>query len=209
VAGIAIVVRRILFRALLSSFCACWNSANAADVAPIAFQGKNYMGKELGRVLVIYFSVGGNTRIVAEKIKEKTAADVYEIELRERLTLGWKLYWKWFLDLVGCKHTELKTPVPDLNSYDTIFVGSPAWGWNVPSPVSLFLSKCDFRKKRVIPFVTHGGAPGKFFKTFEKEAKNADVKKKGADFKNVSKMPVTDLDAKIEDWLKEVSMCLR
>ena len=44
--------------------------------APIALKG------DFGKVLVVYYSLTGNTKDIAERIQKKTQADVYEIKTR-------------------------------------------------------------------------------------------------------------------------------
>lgn len=48
------------------------------------------------------------------------------------------------------------TEIPDLTSYDVIFLGYPVWAQDVPAFVAEFISRCDISGKTVIPFVTYG-----------------------------------------------------
>ena len=48
----------------------------------------------------------------------------------------------------------VKTEVPDLSAYDTVFVGYPIWYGTVPAFMKEFLSRCDLAGKTVIPFAT-------------------------------------------------------
>ncbi len=45
----------------------------------------------------------------------------------------------------------------DMNRYDTVFVGFPTWGMQLPPPMKSFLNKYDLSGKTVIPFNTNGG----------------------------------------------------
>ncbi len=78
--------------------------------------------------MIIYYSLTGNTKSIAEKIRKKTGGDVFEIqtvrayppeysatteEAKRELQTG---------DLPALK----KNP-PDMSSYDLILVGSPVW----------------------------------------------------------------------------------
>jgi flavodoxin len=47
--------------------------------------------------------------------------------------------------------------VPDLRSYDTVFLGLPIWGTTAPPVIRSFLSRHDLSSKTLVPFITHGG----------------------------------------------------
>ena len=128
------------------------------------------------KVLVIYYSYTGNTRSIAEMIREKTGGDVFEIETvkeypadRPGTTKEAKR------ELETSELPALKKSPPDMSSYDLIFVGSPVWWYTVSTPVMRFLTQADFAGKRVSAFCTHEGGVGKFFPHFKEQAKNAVV----------------------------------
>ena len=47
--------------------------------------------------------------------------------------------------------------MPDLRSYDTVFLGLPIWGTTAPPVIRSFLSRHDLSSKTLVPFITHGG----------------------------------------------------
>ena len=47
--------------------------------------------------------------------------------------------------------------VPNIDSYEVIFLGFPIWGMTAPSVIRSFLSSHDLSEKTVVPFITHGG----------------------------------------------------
>jgi flavodoxin len=111
------------------------------------------------KILVVYFSHSGNTRVIAEQIKEATGADIFEIQpLKE--------YPKDYDSVVAQAKIEvnanykpaLKTEVSNIGKYDTIFVGSPNWWGTIAPPVATFLSSYNFEGKTIIPFITHEGS---------------------------------------------------
>ena len=46
---------------------------------------------------------------------------------------------------------------PDIQEFDTIFLGFPNWWNTLPMPVVGFLKHYSWQGKRIIPFVTSGG----------------------------------------------------
>jgi flavodoxin len=51
----------------------------------------------------------------------------------------------------------LGATIPNIRSYDVIFLGFPIWGMTTPPVIRSFLSDHDLSGKTLIPFVTHGG----------------------------------------------------
>jgi hypothetical protein len=47
--------------------------------------------------------------------------------------------------------------VPDVQSYEAVFLGFPIWGMTAPSIIRSFLSRHDLSGKTLVPFITHGG----------------------------------------------------
>ncbi|GHS92065.1 hypothetical protein AGMMS49949_03490 [Alphaproteobacteria bacterium] len=93
----------------------------------------------------MYYSVSGNTRKIAQKIQERTKADLYEVELVGSYASTAAVYRKILLQWVRKKLPVLKKPLPPFGSYDLIFVGSLVWAWTLPAPLLSFLSQSDFK----------------------------------------------------------------
>jgi flavodoxin len=111
-----------------------------------------------GKILVTYFSWGGNTREMAKQIQQQTGGNLFEITTV-------KAYSKDYDECVAEAKKEqqdnarpaLATEIKDMAAYDVIFVGYPnCWG-TMPMALFSFLEKYDLNGKTVIPFCTHGG----------------------------------------------------
>jgi flavodoxin len=153
--------------------------------------------KSLGKVLVVYYSLSGHTRNIAEKIKDKTNADIYEIKLKEKVS---SLSAYASLIKRSKSFTELDGQYPDFNAYDLIFVGSPVWSYTVAVPVLSFLEQADFRGKKVVPFSTQGSNVGNFERDFKAKVKNA-VILRYEKFNNISKKYDKAVETKISQWI--------
>ncbi len=128
------------------------------------------------KVLVVYYSLTGNTQSVAEMIRKKTEGDVFEIQTVENYPDDYSvMVAKAKRELETGELPELKKSPPDMSSYDLILVGSPVWWYTVSTPVMSFLTWADFVGKNVSAFCTHEGGVGKFFPHFQEQAKNAVV----------------------------------
>jgi len=162
-------------------------------------EDKNIKAK--GKVLVIYYSLSGNTREIALKIKEKTNADLYEIKTETDYPSSPMVYLTAKKQLNPKNYPKLKLePLPDFSNYDLIFIGGPVWWYTVPAPLLAFFEQTDFKGKTVVSFATHGGNYGKYFENFQLKIKNAKVLR-GLDFKKPLKTDPKILDAKISEWL--------
>lgn len=151
--------------------------------------------------MVIYYSLSGNTREIALRIKGKTNADLYEIKTEDEYPSSPMIYLTAKRQLNPKKYPKLKNDtLPDLNQYDLIFIGTPVWWYTIPAPLLSFLTQIDFKGKTVVSFATHGGNYGKYFEDFETKIKNAKVIR-GKEFKKVLKTDKNILDAKITEWL--------
>ena len=112
---------------------------------------------EPGRVLVAYYSWGGNTRFAAEKIQQLTGGTLFEIKPADPYPSDYNACVEQAKR--ECRSgfkPALASKVENFDRYDVIFVGTPNWWSTMAPPVLTFLTSSDFRGKTVIPFVTHG-----------------------------------------------------
>ncbi|MCL2144084.1 MAG: flavodoxin [Endomicrobia bacterium] len=176
---------------------------NKKEMSP--YMGKHIeAGNDFGKVLVVYYSLSGNTRAIAEKIAEKTGADVYEIKTKEAFPAGPKMYMEVKKQLKTGKYPALHDEeLPDFESYDIIFVGAPVWWYTAATPALAFLEQADFCGKKVVPFSTQGSNPGTFVKDFKEKARNAVILEERL-FNNLSKKYDEAVDNKISAWLAEL-----
>ena len=109
--------------------------------------------------LIVYFSRSGNTESVAERIAERTGADVFEI-----LTVqDYPEDYNELLDFARNEQREnarpeLATHIENMDVYDVIFIGYPNWWGDMPMPLYSFLDEYDLSGKTIMPFVTSGGS---------------------------------------------------
>lgn len=115
--------------------------------------------KTMKKMLVAYYSHSGNTRALAETIREQTGADLYEIVPRKAYPSDYqKLVDQAQQEIRAGYRPLLKDVLPDLAQYEVIFVGSPCWWATVAPPVATFLAAGDFSGKIIVPFMTHEGS---------------------------------------------------
>lgn len=99
------------------------------------------------KTLVVYYSLTGNTKFIAEQIAKKIKADV--LELKADRGTGHK------------SQSKLLAPTKDLIDYDLIILGSPVWGYSYAPAIKSFLNQAKLKNKKIALFVCHEDLPAK------------------------------------------------
>ncbi len=178
------------------------SAKNKAEMASFTGPKIGYHNN-LGKSLVIYYSLSGHTKDIADRISMLTDADVYEIKTEQPLKNGPLFALKMKKQLWSKEYPKLVQDFPDSANYDTIFVGAPIWWYTAATPVLAFLNEYDFKGKKVVPFSTQGSNFGTYFKDFAATAKNARIQK-SASFNNLPKKYDDAVDNKITVWLNSL-----
>jgi flavodoxin len=163
------VGRRELLGAIACAAVAAGTSAAAGQSRAAAPAGS--------RVLVAYFTRTGNTRVIAGQIRRTLRADLFEIESGDPYPED---YEETVAQAVRERDSgyrpRLKASVPDISSYEVVFLGFPVWGETAPPVIRSFLSQHDLSGKRLVPFITHGGyGQGRSMKVVREHAPRASV----------------------------------
>lgn len=134
--------------------------------------------QEHSKTLIVYFSESGNTRNMANIIREETGADLVEIEMQNPYSDNYStLLDEAERDLIANARPALRTRIENMDEYNTVFVGYPNWYAILPMPVYTFLESYDFNGKRIIPFCSHGnGMLGETVANICKSCPRADVR---------------------------------
>ena len=154
-----------------------------------------------GKVLVLYFSMSGNTETVAKFIHNKVGGDTLELETVQTYPSDYNTLVNYAQEEQRKNaRPELKTTV-NIDDYDTIFLGYPNWWADMPMPLYTFLDTYDLSGKTIAPFITHGGSglsgtPAKI----KSEEPNATVTEGLA----VRDSSVNSSDSTIEAWLEKL-----
>lgn len=136
------------------------SSANKREMAQYAGKSAE-VKKDLGKVLVVYYSLTGHTKEIADKIKTLTGADAFRLETAEPLPTGAKLHLTIKDQLKTKKYPALKQ-MPDLTGYDVVFVGAPVWWYTAATPVLSFWNRRIFRVKKSRSFQRRAATAARF-----------------------------------------------
>ncbi|MFW9948004.1 MAG: flavodoxin family protein [Candidatus Odinarchaeota archaeon] len=120
------------------------------------------------RILVVYYSLTGNTKFIAEHISNALNADIEEVKPIKELNpeSGSKYFW-------GGMKAKMKTK-PKLNDlihnpleYDLIIIGTPVWAWTLSPPIRSYCSEFELKDKNVALWTCSGGDGIKAMKRFK------------------------------------------
>ena len=128
-------------------------SEHKALVVFYSRSGQNYVSGDIVNLPV------GNTAAVAEIIRQKIGADVFEIktvkpypaDYHETTEVAKK-------ELNEQARPDIVGGVDDIAQYDTIILGYPNWWGTMPMAVRSFLDAHDLAGKTILPFCTHEGS---------------------------------------------------
>lgn len=156
----------------------------------------------MSKTLVAYFSAGGTTKRVAERLASAANADLFEIRPSVAYTSA-DLNWmdnssRSTLEMRdSAARPEIAEKLPSMAEYDRVFLGYPIWWYVAPRIMESFVESYDFSGKTLIPFATSGGSGmGKTADTLKKLTPGA-AWKSGKLLNGVS-------DKELEGWVRSL-----
>lgn len=128
-------------------------------VGNVSGMGTQHNGNsESGKILIAYFSWGGNTKGIAEEIQRQTGADLFEITLVNPYSSDYNTVLNEAQrDQNAQARPKLASHIDNMDEYDTVMIGYPNWWASIPMPIASFLEEYDFSGKTILPFCSHGG----------------------------------------------------
>lgn len=126
--------------------------------------------------IVIYYSYTGNTKKIAEEVKNKLNCDILELEPEISFSDDYdEVVEEYQNNSIDNKEVPIKDVNVNLDEYDEIIIGTPVWWYTISPVVVTFLKKYDLSGKKIYPFATNAGWLGKTFKDFSKLCPNSEV----------------------------------
>jgi len=107
--------------------------------------------------LVVYYSLTGKTKLVAQVIAEALNATLVEITETKPRKLGPLVYLIGGFAATMNRGSKINPIDVDLKQYETIFIGSPNWNSRPAPAINSFIYQTNFEGRSIIPFFTMGG----------------------------------------------------
>jgi len=158
--------------------------------------------------IVIFYSLDGNTKLMAENIAKAAEADLLELKPKKEIkSKGFMKY------LQGGKEALMKTKpelVPldkDPEKYDVLFIGTPVWAGTYAASLNTFFSAHSLSNKKIALFCCHAGGKGKIFDKMKEALKDNQILGE-IDFKEPLKKN-TDINIqKAKEWVENIIKAL-
>ena len=120
------------------------------------------------KILVVYYSLTGNTKFIAEHIRNALNADIEEVKPIKDLNPDSSSKYLWG----GMKATmktkpKLKDLIYNPLDYDLIIIGTPVWAWSLSSPIRSYCSEYDLKDKTVALWTCSAGNGVKAMRRFK------------------------------------------
>jgi len=142
------------------------------STVPLSFSAEYTMGK----TLILYYSLTGNTKATCEVLQEALRADIVEIKDLVDRSGRWGFFKTAIGSLLGMQ-TKIEPENPDLSPYSNIILGSPIWTGKLSMAIRTLIDKNRFDEKKIVVFTTTNA----FEKEKYKEKSKNLVRKSGGD----------------------------
>jgi len=158
--------------------------------------------KMKGKILIVYYSHSGNTAKMAELITKQIDGTLCELMPEKAYPNDYNSVLQQSKEEIASGfHPKLKNDFSQLESYGTVFIGTPNWCSTIAPPLATFLDNQDLAGKTVIPFCTHGGGS---WGRMERDI--ADLCPDFRILKGLAVYGVNSSEERIIDWLKEIGI---
>lgn len=156
--------------------------------------------------LVVFYSLEGSTKIVADILAEELDADYIELKPDKEIPKGGLTKFIWGgKSVMFHEKPKLLNDIPDIDKYDTIFIGTPIWASSYAPPIASFINSVSIKDKKIALFACHlGGGTQKCFDKLTTELAGNTI---------IGTLSLTDpskddkdkLKAQVKRWLHEIS----
>ena len=140
----------------------------------------------------------GNTEILAEYIKEITNADMFKVEPLNPYSTKYYECIDEAKERTKTHNAPIKENVPDISSYEVIYIGSPIYWGGMPEELITALKGLDYSGKVIRPFVTHEGSG---LSGIPRQLKEICVGAEVLDGLSIVGSQVNNSKAKVENWI--------
>jgi len=157
------------------------------------------------KILIVYYSLTGNTQFIAETLRDTIEADILELKPIKELKAdsGTRFIWGGYQSSMKIKPKLMDFNINPLE-YDLIILGTPVWAWNISPPMRSFLSKFDLTDKKVALWMSHAGDGIKAMKSFKEVLQGANIVE-SISFQEPLKKESDENKEKAIAWIKKVA----
>ncbi|MGC9367208.1 MAG: flavodoxin family protein [bacterium] len=120
--------------------------------------------------VIIFYSLEGNTRLIAQTIAQTIRGDIVELKpLKKYASKGFLKFFAGGKDVLLKKTPPLETYQLDLNHYQLLILGAPVWAGSYAPPLKTFFQQQLIEQKNIALFCCCSGSCGKTFDNIKAE----------------------------------------
>ncbi|GKX29849.1 flavodoxin [Vallitalea longa] len=156
--------------------------------------------------LVVFYSLQGNTRFIAEEIKKNIGCDLLEIKLKKNIkSKGFMKYLIGGIQAITNKKPELLPYEINLDDYKTIIIGTPIWAGHFSPAINSFLSENEIRNKNIAAYCCFAGSgSGKAFKILKEILQDDNTFIGELEIQDPLKTDKDGVSLKVNKWLDKI-----
>lgn len=156
--------------------------------------------------LIVFYSYTGNTKKIANMIKEKLDCDILELEPLVPFSDDYdEVVNEYQNNSINNREVPINDININLNDYDEVIIGTPVWWYTISPVVTAFLKQNDLSNKKVYMYATNAGWLGHTFKDFIKLCpfgKESNCKNIVFDSTDLNKLITSQKE--INEWAQEI-----
>lgn len=153
---------------------------------------ENYFGGE------VKYIDKGNTEVIAEAIRDITGADMFKVEPANAYPADYMECTEEAKIRTSSHNAPIKEKIPDISSYDVIYIGSPIYWGGMPEELFTALKGHDYSGKIIRPFTTHEGSG---LSNVPRELSEICAGAKILDGLAITGSRVNESKSEVEDWV--------
>ncbi len=156
-------------------------------------------------VLVVFYSLEGNTRLIAEAIATATRGELLELKPAAAMKATGFMKYFWGGRQVMMKETpELLPLTQNPNDYDLIFIGTPVWAFSFAPALNSFFKNVKIAGKKIALFCCNEGGRGKTFENMKAALTGNDIIGEMEFIAPLKKNTVAKNEAKAQQWAEKL-----
>lgn len=155
------------------------------------------------KTAIVYYSMHGNVRYVAEKVAKELGADLIELKPVKAYPDKGAMQFIWGGSAVTFKKKPDLEPYSfNASDYDLVIIGTPVWASNFTPPLRTFFEDNDLTGKKIAVITTSAGGDSSKCIQAVKEATKADALAATLSLTDPKDRPSDDVEKKIGEFIE-------
>lgn len=155
------------------------------------------------KTAIVYYSMHGNVRYVAEKVAKELGADLIELKPVKAYPDKGAMQFIWGGSAVTFKKKpDLEPYTFNASEYDLVIIGTPVWASNFTPPLRTFFEDNDLTGKKIAVIATSAGGDSSKCIQAVKEATKTDALAATLSLTDPKDRPSDEIEKKIGEFIE-------